>query len=114
MTTPARLPLENLVTEQRVWDILHANEEIGLAVDAVWDRPHRCGIDFSCPLTWRTSRDRGMRIWRDNTTVGWSMGAMSSCDSCALGAWDNARSYLDAEHQRWSRLFLLGDSKVGA
>ncbi|KAJ7093656.1 hypothetical protein C8R43DRAFT_963527 [Mycena crocata] len=111
-----RMPLDTVAAEQRAWDVLRVNEELGFQVDCDFAVPHICAADFSCPLTWRSSQDEGCmtlrfgtlpasaidtsHTWRDESLVGWSIGAMSSCSSYDLSVL-RARSYLDTERQQW-------------
>ncbi|KAJ7157068.1 hypothetical protein C8R43DRAFT_949295 [Mycena crocata] len=85
LSTPQRLPLDDLAGEQRVWDVLHANTHLGFRLDSEVELPHTCATSFNCPLTWRTSNDNGClsirlgtlpvsaidteAIWRDDTIL---------------------------------------------
>ncbi|KAJ7157060.1 hypothetical protein C8R43DRAFT_949289 [Mycena crocata] len=135
ITTPARLPVNNLVSRQRAWDTMQANYDLGIYIDSDFSEFHTCARSQSCPLTPRTNQDSGClnislkslplsaldteNIWKDRTTVGWMMGTTAFCRS-----WWNVsdvRSYVDVESyldhtdvHRFSAIEVAEEGKISS
>ncbi|KAJ7730788.1 hypothetical protein B0H16DRAFT_1469468 [Mycena metata] len=131
ITTPERLPLYNLDTRQRAWDVTRSAATRGFKLIAEWTREHSCSRSYSCPLTWRTARDsgclnltfptlpysaRGMEnVWRNGLDVCWSMGGIVPCTKKST---ENKvkrifRSYRHHEHRCWmSAMLEITNSKT--
>ncbi|KAJ7019405.1 hypothetical protein C8F04DRAFT_1197755 [Mycena alexandri] len=115
LTTPERLPLYNLETRQRAWDVLHQPSNLGIHLDIQRSDDHVCGESYNCPLTWRTSEDGGCLVlrfshlpykaaetgylWHTDQVVSWSLGALTLCGVNRAGA---GRSYRWHEHRSWA------------
>ncbi|KAJ7178786.1 hypothetical protein C8R43DRAFT_942386 [Mycena crocata] len=113
ITTPTRLPLKGLSDRQRAWDAIQSNYDVGIQLDCDLHEYHTCSGKHSCPLAPRTNRDSGClvlklpnlpvsalgteAIWKDESTVGWTLGTTTFCQTWWNGEEDNVRSYRNTE-----------------
>lgn len=95
VTTPTRLPANDVRQRQRCWDVIQRSLQDGFHIHTEWERRHVCGHDSSCPSTHRTTDDKGCLTalfpsipYRSTTTrtawdltqgISWSMGNGPSC-----------------------------------
>ncbi|KAJ7082088.1 hypothetical protein B0H15DRAFT_952765 [Mycena belliarum] len=65
MTTPRTLPVEHdLECHIEVWKMIHVGIKYGFVWVSDFNEPHICGRAFSCPATFRDSRDAGWSFLR--------------------------------------------------
>lgn len=108
MTTPTRLPLDNLWLKQTCWDVLQIWTGEGFSVQSALSIPHVCSFNAGCPATWRESSDAGCASFKlavllprmsgfdrssiDFPDVSWTLDATSKCSVGDIRGRPGARS----------------------
>ncbi|KAJ7157037.1 hypothetical protein C8R43DRAFT_949266 [Mycena crocata] len=119
ITTPTRLPLDSVGARQRTWDVVQSNFQLGFRMQTALPKTHICTTVPSCPASYRSSQDGSCLslcfhtlpwssvfdddIWEGFHDVGWSLGAVSFCDSWHIGKGKESKSYMEheREHSRY-------------
>ncbi|KAJ7040632.1 hypothetical protein C8F04DRAFT_1253950 [Mycena alexandri] len=114
LTSPDRLPLYGDLARRRAWDVVHSGMQNGFRFASQWVFQHTCSRNPSCPVTWRTTSDRGCLslpfptlpltracpevVWKSHRVVSWTLHAAGLCRKGS----PPSRTYRHHEYLAWT------------